>query len=272
MSYEPKKILKCAPNARDLGGIETADGRRLRSGRLIRSGKLSNPETEDIKYLESIELKTVIDFRTIQEQIEKPDMKLPGVEYISCPIFEGKTEGITREKPETEDEEARRTVAMARHLMPRCPDGKAQMRSLYALLVTDAHAIEYYKKFFDILLAHENGALLYHCMMGKDRVGTGTSLLLHALGVCREAVISDYMITLERCAPGTKRLLENCRRYTESEEELKFIYELDSVDESFICAGLDAIDNNFGGMDEFLRNQMCLTDEKRERLKALYLE
>lgn len=272
MSYEPRMILKCAPNARDLGGIETADGRRIKSGRLIRSGKLSSIEAEDIEYLESINLKTVVDFRTIQEQIEKPDMKLPGVEHISCPIFEGKTEGITREKPETEDEEAIRTVAMARHLMPRCPDGREQMRSLYALLVTDSHAIEYYKKFFDILLAHEDGALLYHCMMGKDRVGTGTSLLLHALGVCREDIISDYMITLERCAPGTKRLLENCGRYTDSEEELKFIYDLDIVDESYICAGFDAIDENFGGMETFLRNQMCLTDEKLERLKALYLE
>ena len=80
------------------------------------------------------------------------------------------------------------------------------------------------------------------------------------------------MITKERCAPGTARLIENCRRYTDSEEELRFIYELDIVDESFICAGFDAIDKNFGGMDLYLQNQMCLDENKIERLKSLYLE
>ena len=36
--YEPKIILSGAPNARDLGGIETKDGRTLKYGRLICSG------------------------------------------------------------------------------------------------------------------------------------------------------------------------------------------------------------------------------------------
>lgn len=272
MSYEPEKILNGAPNARDLGGIETTDGRVLRSGRLIRSGMLGKLSPEDVAYLQSVKLKTVVDFRTVQEQIEKPNMKLEGVEYISCPILKGKTEGITREKPETEDEEAMRTVAMARHLITKSPDGKHQMRMLYKILVTEPHAIEHFKMFFDILLKHESGALLYHCMMGKDRVGTGTALLLSALGVSRENILSDYMITKERCAPGTARLIENCRRYTDSETELQLIYDLDIVDESFMSSGFDAIDENFGGMDKFLKNQLCLSDAKIERLKSLYLE
>ena len=39
--YRPEKILQGAPNARDIGGIETTDGRVLRKNRLIRSGMLS---------------------------------------------------------------------------------------------------------------------------------------------------------------------------------------------------------------------------------------
>ena len=267
-----KPILKGAPNARDLGGIETADGRRLKSGRLIRSGMLGKLEAEDIEYLKSINLKTVVDLRTVQEQTEKPNMKLEGIEYISCPILPSKTEGITREKPETEDEEAIRTVMMAKRLMSQFPDGRAQMRMLYTVLVTEEHAIAHYKKFFEILLSHEDGALLYHCMLGKDRVGTGTALLLSALGVSRQDIISDYMITKERCAPATARLLENCRRYTDNEDEIQFIYDLDIVDESFISAGLDTIDKRFGGMDKFLRNQMCLDKAAIGKLKDLYLE
>lgn len=265
-------MLFGAPNARDLGGIVSADGRVLKSGRLIRSGMLCKITDTDIEYLKSIELRTVVDLRNPQEQIEKPDRKIEGVSYISCPILKGKTDGITHEKPESEDEEAERTVMMAKKLMQRFPDGKAQMKMLYVFLVTEPHAIEYYGKFFDILLEHNSGALLYHCMLGKDRAGMATALLLAALGVSEEEIIRDYLVTAERCAPDTARLIENCRRYTSNEDELKLIYELDTVEESFLRAGFDAIDKTCGGMDTFLRNEIGLDSGKIEKLKALYLE
>lgn len=265
-------MLSGAPNARDLGGMKTADGRVLKSGRLIRSGMIGKITDADVEYLKSIDLRTVVDLRSMQEQTEKPNRVIEGVNYISCPILERKTEGITREKPETEDEEAVRTVMMAKRLMQQFPDGKAQMKMLYGFLVTEPHAIEHYRRFFGILLEHEEGTLLYHCMLGKDRAGVATALTLSALGVSREDIIDDYLITAERCAPGTARLIENCRRYTSNEDELKFIYDLDIVKESFIGASFDAIDKSHGGMDAFLRNEMCLDDSKLTRLKALYLE
>lgn len=52
-------------NTRDLGGIETTDGRRIRPHRLIRSGQLSGMTERDARVLaEEYELKTVVDFRT----------------------------------------------------------------------------------------------------------------------------------------------------------------------------------------------------------------
>lgn len=267
-----KLLLNCVPNARDLGGIKTADGRVLKAGRLIRSGRLRMLDDTDIEYLRSINLETVVDFRTEQEQVEKPNFFLEGVDYISCPILKGRTEGITHEKPETEDEEAERTVKMARRMMPSCSDGTEQMRFLYTILVSDEHAIEHYRLFFELLLGQTEGAVLYNCMMGKDRTGIGTALLLSALGVSREDILRDYMITKERCAPGTERLLANCRRFTDNEAELKFIYDLDIVDESFLGAGFDTIDRRFGGVDAYLKNQMGLDDAKLTQLKNMYLE
>lgn len=271
--YSPEIILQGAPNARDLGGIETSDGRVLRKNRLIRSGMLSRLTEADVQYLKNAGLNTVVDFRTSAERIEKPDRVIEGVNYIICPMMEGKTEGITRDKPETEDEEAERTVAMARRLMSSGDgDGIVQMRSLYPILVTMEHSVRHYRRFFEILLEHEKGALLYHCTMGKDRVGVATALILSALGVPRETIVADYMITKERCAPGTKILIENCRKYTDNEKELEFIAWLDTVREDFIGAAFDAIYEEHGGMDSFLRNEMAMDDAKLERLKNLYLE
>lgn len=271
--YRPEIILQGAPNARDIGGIETADGRALRKNRLIRSGMLSRLTDSDVEYLKAAGLRTVVDFRTSPERMQKPDRVIEGVSYIVCPMMEDKTDGITRDKPETADEEACRTVMMAQRLMSRSGgDGGAQMRSLYPILVTLEHSVRHYRKFFDILLNHGEGALLYHCTMGKDRVGVATALILSALGVPRESIVADYMITKERCAPGTKVLIENCRRHTGDEKTLEFIAWLDTVREDFIGAAFDTIDSEYGGMDSFLRGEMALDGAKLKRLKELYLE
>ncbi len=271
--YRPDIILQGAPNARDIGGIRTADGRAVRKNRLIRSGMLSRLTDADVEYLKNAGLTTVVDFRTAMERMQKPDRVIDGVNYIVCPMLEDKTDGITRDKPETEDEEAERTVAMAKRLMSHgVSDGAVQIRSLYPILVTLEHSVRHYRKFFEILLSHESGVLLYHCTMGKDRVGTATALLLSALGVSRDVITADYMITKERCAPGTRLLVESCRRYTDDEVLLKFIGDIDSVREDYLGAALDTIDSEYGGMDSFLRNEMALDEEKLNRLRTLYLE
>lgn len=272
MKSTPEIILKGAPNARDLGGIETADGRLIRKNRLIRSGGLGKLYPEDVEYLKNAGLRTVVDFRTEPERMEKPDIILDGVDYIVCPLLERKTEGITRLVPETEEEEALRTVSMAHRLMAHGPDGRKQMRSLYPILVSNPFCIEHFRQFFDILLGHNEGALLYHCTMGKDRVGTATALLLSALGVPRESIIADYLITAERCAPGTERLIKNCRKICGDEEVLQFIYYLDTVEESFIKAAFDTVKQSCGSVENFLREKIGLDAEKIAKLKNLYLE
>ena len=57
------------------------------------------------------------------------------------------------------------------------------IRDRYRSLVTHDYSIAHYRQFFAHLLAQTDGALLYHCSAGKDRVGVGTMLLLTALGV-----------------------------------------------------------------------------------------
>lgn len=270
--YNPHKILNGAPNARDLGGIMTIDGRKIKPHRLIRSGMLRNLDDRDVEYLKSIGLKTVVDFRTPPECLERPDRIIEGVEYIYCPMLDGKEQDISCIKPLSEDEEAIRTVKMAHRLMSHNPDGRTMMKSLYPMLVSVEHSIEHYRQFFEILLGHSEGALLYHCTMGKDRVGTGTALLLSALGVPRETIIEDYLLTGVRCAEGTEKLVENCRKICPDEDVLSFIRWLDAVTEEFICAAFDTIDELHGGMDSFLSEKMGLDEAALTTLRELYLE
>ena len=120
---------------------------------------LSRLDDNDIAYLKNAGLRTVVDFRTAAERMQKPDRLPEGTEYIICPILEDKAEGITRDKPETEDEEAQRTVKMAQRLMARDPNGAVQMRSLYPIMVSVEHSVLHYRKFF----------LRYSCAMRRVR-------------------------------------------------------------------------------------------------------
>ena len=74
-------------NARDLGGMKTTDGRRIKRGRLIRSEQLVGLTPSDKAKLESL-LDTVVDFRNTEEATDQPDTELTGVRNIRNPILE----------------------------------------------------------------------------------------------------------------------------------------------------------------------------------------
>ena len=62
--------LEGQPNFRDLGGYETADGRRIKVGEVYRSGELSHLNDDDVAKLEQLGIRTVVNF-LVPEEIEK---------------------------------------------------------------------------------------------------------------------------------------------------------------------------------------------------------
>jgi protein-tyrosine phosphatase len=272
MSWEPETILEGAPNARDLGGMRTADGHSVRFGRVLRSGAICDITVADAEYLLSLGLHTVVDFRTDWEKNGKEDVLIDGVEYIDCPMIEVKADGITRKPPAELDDMAQLYVRSAADINKYRRGGAELMRGMYRTLAESDYALEHYRQFFKILLNNESGAVLYHCTMGKDRVGAGTAFLLTALGVPRESIAEDYMYTRVRLGGRTKALLEKCGQYTDDQNILKTIQDMDTVDESYIGAVFSAMDDYPGGSLAYLEKNLCLSSTEIARLKKLYLE
>ena len=93
--------LKNIFNARDLGGMQGADGRLIKPKRLIRSSCLYNASKKDAKILtEKYNLKNVVDFRSIPERDEKahPKKLFSNVNYYSLPSFDTIVNAFTRDK------------------------------------------------------------------------------------------------------------------------------------------------------------------------------
>lgn len=257
-------------NTRDLGGYITKDGRKIKSNKLIRSGELYSLTEDDKSVLvNNFKLKKILDFRTKTETTERPDPTFGEVLYIHHPIMEESTLGITREK---DGQKMGIIQAVLASMENKSPESKGYMQTLYSNFLVDDFSKNQYRKFFELLLKEEEGAVLWHCTAGKDRAGTAAILLLSALDVPKEQILIDYLKVNE----FTKELIDlkeqEVLKETGSKEMAKKIKELFSAKESYFESIYDIIEHNYESMDDFLEIEMGLTAELREQLKEMYLE
>ena len=253
--------LHGAPNTRDLGGIPTRDGRALRPSLLLRSGELSRLTREDAETLRRVPLTTVVDFRTERERTLQPDTVIPGVTYEACPIIEQMQGGITREA-EPSDIPPFFLGAMRAGM-----DAENKMTDLYTPLVESAYSVAHYRQFFELVLRQGDGALLYHCTAGKDRVGVGTMLLLTALGVERETILEDYLRTNEYVAAVTEWTVERVRQYTDDPAAVFAVRAFDAARERYLGAAWQSIDARYGSVEAFLEQALGVGAPERAALR-----
>ncbi len=266
--YSKKLPLAGLPNTRDLGGFPARDGLRTRSGKLIRSGMLAPASPEALAQLvEAHHLRTIVDFRTEAEQREHPDPALPGVAHHSNPIVESLTAGITREETGQTP-----IQALTRSIHSSGMTATQFMSNLYRSMVRGAFSQRQYAKFFDILCEGREGATLWHCTVGKDRVGLGTVMLLLALGVSIEDAMDDYLATQRSYQDVIERDAAEVERALNDPDAADTVRALNGVRPDYILTALSEMKAECGSVERFLASRIGLTDARTARLRALYLE
>lgn len=256
-------------NTRDLGGMETADGKKIKSHRLIRSGELFNISENDKSVLtKQYNLKKVVDFRTGAERSEKPDPILENVEYIWAPIMSEEAMGITH------DEESERDVIaeLFSYLQENQITLVDYMTGIYRILLSTQQAQREYSRFFRELLSNKKGSVLWHCSAGKDRVGVGTALLLTALGIPREVIIEDYLMTNTFTNSEYENAVKFLKSQNADETVINGIEGVFKVRESYIMASLKYIEENYGSVNEYINKALGITKEEITDLRNMYLE
>jgi protein-tyrosine phosphatase len=251
--------LDGAHNARDLGGYRTVDGGNLRWGRLYRSDALDDLSDADLVYLERLGLRRVVDFRSPHERERDPD-RLPrtrALEVRRLPIFGDALD--------------------PRALRDRLLSGEASGPELARLLIEANRAFvsdfgEEYAAFLRDLADAERLPLLFHCTAGKDRAGFAAALALLAVGVPREAVMRDYLLTngySERHTRRTLRLIHWASLFRAEPESVRPLFE---ARPEYLQAAFDAIDAKYGGVERYLREGLGIDATLHARLRANLLE
>ena len=259
--------LKGLPNTRDLGGMVMENGAVIRKDRLIRSGALGRILPEDLEILKGHALSLIEDFRTSQEIEENPDRPCPGISYIRIPIIEDMEMGLSREKS-LDDVLFSGQVPF----MKNEETAAAFMKGIYRNFASSPFSQKQYAKFFDLLASREEGAVLFHCTAGKDRAGFAAAMLLEVLGASRETVMEDYMATSVFLKDMTEALLERKapKEVRSRDFDAAFMAAMGTRRE-YLAAIYEYAGEAWGSFDAYLEKAIGLTEDKRERLRSLYL-
>jgi protein-tyrosine phosphatase len=224
-------------NFRDIGGYEAVDGRQTRWGRVYRAGVLSYCSDADHRSLDQLGLRTICDLRRIDErEVEPTRWTADGVQHL---VFED------RALTPTEFETAERSVAGMRNAMlnvyrtyPKWMAGRLQA-------------------LFQALMKGDT-PLIVHCAAGKDRTGVAIAVLMSAIGVPRETIMQDYLLTNEMDFASFILARRNANMgvatavnpLADLSDEIRAV--LMQANADYLNTALDQIDKQYGGMDVYL--------------------
>lgn len=249
-------VFEKIPNARDMGGLCTAQGHIISSGLLIRSANLSGATEADKEILkEKYHLSQIIDLRTETEREEMPDVSMPAVEYLSVPVFDESIAGISHEKKISREQ-----------LLTVIP----KMDQLYSKMVTDPSCRENLGRAARGIMEHDfsKGSVLWHCTEGKDRCGLLSAILLLALGVERSAIMEDYLLTNRENAAKSEKYYQMLLAAGKTKKEAEIVRDLFLAKEEYLDAAFSAIDIHYDSIDAFLHEGLKIPQMLMERFQS----
>jgi protein-tyrosine phosphatase len=259
-STEPE--LAGVRNFRDVGGLPTVDGRRVKQGVLFRSGHLAHATDEDAAFLSSLGLHTIFDFRNAADQrLEGPDVTLPGVRNVNLPL--------------TDPADGAEFWQMVRdgnldELRAALSEGQAADRMITSYRAIIAERTAEHSQVLHSL-AEDSVPALMHCAAGKDRAGLSIAVTLLAVGVERDAIEADY---LESNAAHRRYKVHrsSASKDAMSPEVMELLSPLFDARATYLAAAFETVAQTWGSTDRYLEEGLKLSPARRERLRERLLD
>lgn len=259
--------LSGAWNVRDI-----AESTGLRPGRFFRSSELSALDDAGRDAFRRLGITDVADLRSPQEVERRGPGAVPdGVVVHLLPFPDlSKTAGaeaphetswqkLMTEKPDDEDVEvaAERFMTEEYEKFPVLAGAQRAVRQVFSLLGSGRPVIT-------------------HCFAGKDRTGFTVAVVLEAIGIPREAVLTDFLRSNDAVPQLREHIMETIRSRTGETPEVMTFAEARltegvlGVREEYLATARRTIDANYDGLDGFLRVAgVSAEDVERARAELL---
>lgn len=243
-------------NFRDLGGYQSLDGRRLKWQLVFRSGHLAKLNDGDQQRIQGYPITQIHDLRRDKERDEFPSQLSGDIRFFHYEL----------------------SAASVGMFVEQLAAGELNLAKSHALMVEAyrefiSGCFEQFSQVIHRVGQLGTGAVLFHCMAGKDRTGLAIALLLLVLDIPRKTIIEDYLLTLEYF-PVDRALQFLSRRMALQGLDIKDLVAAKpycTVHSDYINAAFDEIDQKFGGDREYIRNQLKVSQELQEKIKELLL-
>jgi protein-tyrosine phosphatase len=252
--------LEGAKNFRDLGGYRAGDGRYVRWGLVYRSNYLVDLTPKDFAYLSGLGIRLVCDVRSEGERARAPDHWVGNApEFFSIPI------GPNRDGTLTPEELKQRVTSLNN-------ESRNSTRGY------DKLAIDFAPQFGNILRRLAAGDLpaVEHCSSGKDRTGIFSAILLTALGVPRDTVIQDYLLTtryllapdsIEKTTADLQKILG-----LSAPPDAATVQALMTTKPETLDATFESLNKTYGSFDAYLQNALKISNSDLAALRQRLLE
>jgi protein-tyrosine phosphatase len=234
--------LEGARNFRDFGGYVTEDGEQVLWGKLFRSNQPAGMTSADYSEVASLQLATVVDFRTAEEReaAQTEWQGNPAPQFVLLPM--GSTEAFVELDAqvaaaiEAEDIDALRKAAV--EVYRRMPiEYAGELGVLLRSLASD-----------------QSLPIMMHCHAGKDRTGLSAALILSLLGVSRETIMADYLYSNDRMlSDGVERTA------------IEKVYW--GVEEDWLRASFEGIEAHYGSLDRYFEVALGIDAATRARIR-----
>ena len=254
--------IKSVRNPRDIGGYVGSDGRKIRTHRLLRTGNISEITTADEQYLLDYGLRTIIDLRSPAECKQNPDKELDNVEHYACPLS-------------AEDNTGGHGLDMSKEFAEYRKDQYAGFKLMcrrYHHHILSKSAKQSFHHIIELIAENDDGAILYHCSEGKDRTGLVTIIILYILGVDMEVIRQDYLYSNYMLNDYRAVRDQHFKQVGENDNFRANMRVLGSVANSYFDTSLITINENFGGLDSYITNELEIDDQMQELIREKYLE
>jgi len=247
-------------NFRDYGDYASAAGRRIAGGRLFRSAHHARASDADLERLAGLGIAAVIDLRRPGERRDQPSRRPPG--------FAGRV-------IESEHDDGREAphITFLKTADLTVDAGRRFMTETYRQLPFEPAHLDLYARYFRAL-GEVDGPVVIHCAAGKDRTGLLAALTHHVLGVHRDDMIEDYLLTntavdLAGRAPAVAKQLQAMSGRPASHDAVVAFLGVEPV---YLETALAEIAARHGSIDGYLETALgvdaALRDRIGERLAA----
>lgn len=245
----PTPRLASVDNFRDLAGAAagypTVDGKQMRRGAFYRANVLTL-SSADAATIDKLGIATVYDLRTPGEIARTADI-LPGGAIVQTFNVLGTDDFVA-----PAFDSAGAATAFMETQARAYVTGPAQ-RASYGALLTH--------------LADGAGAQLFHSSAGKDRTGWVAALLLSIANVPLDVITQDYLLSNVYLAPSIQTQIETLRAQdgdAVATVETPFL----NVQESYLQAGFDQVQANYGTMTNYLTQGLGLAQSTIDMLHS----